>query len=741
MASDFLQDGRMGILKTELGENELVLLRFNGEEHVNNLFEFHVEALSTKADIDFDALVGTPAHVLLKTFEHPDQPFHGVVTAAKFDGVDENGWRYDLTLRPWFWLAGLRRNQRIFHEMSVVEILDELLSPYSHLGSPAVEKKLTKSYATLEYTVQYRESDLAFATRMMERFGISYHFAHDDSGHTLVMTDEMTEHDPIDGDSRKFQQVADRHRGNEEHFWHVAPARRITTGAIRLTDYNFKTPNAMMEADHIGDAGFGEGQIESFDFPGNYLDQGEGKALAKLRTLQERGQDHRHFATGDATSMRAGLTVKIIGDPIKGVDDPCLCLTARHSYSSNTYASGNGSGEPNYEGTYVMLPTSAPLAPERKTHVPAVQGPQTATVVGEGEIDCDEYGRILVHFAWDLAGANSMRCRVSQNWAGKGWGGMVIPRIGMEVVVEFLEGNPDMPLVTGCVYNGKNDVPYPLPANKTRSTFKTDTHQGTGFNELRFEDDKEKEEIFIHAQKDRNEKTLNCHSERIDANWVQSVGQNKSIEVNNNHVEAIGGNMNLTVGPSAISSVVSAAAAAMAGGVGSVAAGLGKLGAAIPGEGHYVETIDLTKTSTVGISDSATIGVSKSVSVGKSIDVKSGVLIAVETGKSYDLQSGETIAVQSGKTMDVQVAEDASDTVGKDKSIAVGENFSISAGKKMDITVADELSITVGKSKLVMKKDGTVQINGKDIDLKASGKVNVKATSKIIVKGSKVQMN
>jgi len=386
MASDLLQDGRMGVLNTALGADELVLVRFTGEEHVNDLFAFRVEALSESAEIDFDALVGTPAHVLLKTFENPDQPFHGIVTAAKFIGIGENGWRYDLTLRPWFWLAGLRRNQRIFADMSVVDILDDLLSPYSHLGEPAVLKKLTKSYDPLEYTVQYRESDLAFATRLMERFGISYHFAHSAGGHTLVLTDDMTEHDLIVGEERKFIQAGDHHRANEEHFWYVAPARRITTGAIRLTDYNFKTPNAMMEADFIGDAAFAEGQIESFDFPGTYLDQTEGKALAKLRTLQERGQDHRHFATGDCISMRAGLIVKITEGQINGVDGPCLCLTARHDFSTNAYATGNGSDEPTYEGSYVMLPTSSPLAPERKTHIPVVQGPQTAVVVGEGEM-------------------------------------------------------------------------------------------------------------------------------------------------------------------------------------------------------------------------------------------------------------------------------------------------------------------------------------------------------------------
>ena len=716
MSLDLQQSGRMGVLTTSLDKDELTLLKFTGEEHVNELFEYQVEALSELSDIDFDALVGTSACVLLKTFENPDQAFTGIVTAAKFIGIGDNGWRYNLTMRPWFWLAGLRRNQRIFHEMTVVEILDSLLSPYSHLGQPAVTKKLVASYPTLEYTVQYRESDLNFATRLMERFGISYHFAHSEDGHTLVMSDDITEHEPIEGDSRKFLQVAPQNRANEEHFWHFAPARRITTGAIRLTDYNFKTPQAMMEADHAGDAAFAEGDLESYDFPGNYLDQRAGKGLAKLRTLQERGQDHRHYATGDCTSMRAGLIVEITGDEIMGVDDPCLCLTARHTYSSDSYASGGGDNGPTYEGTYVMLPTSAPLAPERKTPVPAVQGPQTAIVVGEGEIDCDEFGRILVHFHWDLEKSFSMRCRVSQNWAGKGWGGMVIPRIDMEVVVEFLEGNPDMPLVTGCVYNGKNDVPYPLPANKTRSTFKTNTHQGAGFNELRFEDEKANEEIFVHAQKDRNEKTLNCHSERIDNNWVQSVGQNKSIEVNNDHVEAVGGNLSITVGPSAIGTVLTAGDAAKAGGIGVVSTGLGAPGAAAPGEGNWTEVIDKTKTQTIGEDFTTDVGKDMSITVGN--------------------DSSTTV----GKKMDTSVGDDSSTTVAKKMSITVGKNFSTDVGKKMDITVADEFSITVGASSFVMKKDGTIELKGKSLKFDASQAIDLKAKAKVSIKGAKVDV-
>ncbi|RAP39271.1 type IV secretion protein Rhs, partial [Rhodovulum viride] len=253
------------------------------------------------------------------------------------------------------------------------------------------------------------------------------------------------------------------------HFRAWRPARRITTGAIRLTDYNFKTPVAAMETDHLGDAAYEQGQIESFDWPGDYLDQGRGRVVAELRAQGERGQDRRYEAEGDIVALGAGLRVTLSGDPVPGTGGEYLCLSARHSYTADNYGSGgsdDGDGRA-YDGQYVLMPVEAPLLPEQKTARADVRGPQTATVVGEGEIDCDEYGRILVRFHWDLDEAWSMRCRVSQSWAGAGWGGMVIPRIGMEVVVEFLDGDPDKPLVTGCVYNGRNRVPYDLPANKT----------------------------------------------------------------------------------------------------------------------------------------------------------------------------------------------------------------------------------------------------------------------------------
>ncbi|MEO9862788.1 type VI secretion system tip protein TssI/VgrG, partial [Yoonia sp.] len=586
---------------------------------------------------------------------------------------------YELTLRPWFWLAGRRRNQRIYHEKTVVQILDELLAPYAGLGKPAVEKRLSNSYPTLEYTVQYRESDLAFATRLMERFGISYHFEHADGNHALIMTDVMTAHDPLPGASRKFQIIAEGHRANEEHFWEMRPTRRMTTGGIRLTDYNFKMPNAAMEVDRMGDAQYAEGQIESYDYPGDYLEAGRGKDVARLRTLQERGQDHRHRAVGDCTSMRAGLTVKVAGDKVKGVADPCLCLSASHAYSTAAYASGQGGDGPNYEGSYVLLPVSAPLAPERKTHIPKVQGPQTAVVVGEGEIDCDEYGRILVHFHWDLDKRYSMRCRVSQNWAGKGWGGMVIPRIGMEVVVEFLEGDPDKPLVTGCVYNGKNDVPYDLPANKTRSVFRTDTHQGSGFNELTFEDANGDERIYVHAQKDHEVHVQNNSAKRVDVSEVESIGNSKYSEIGKDFNFQVGGNAVTAIGVSDVSLQASKPMQAYDDGPLQLAYKTTIPGGPDAGRGHYKMMVSQSMTTLIGSQSSTRIGDSSTVAVGTSMQLNVGA------------QKNET------------VGDGSYETVGGGRYMHVGK----------------EIDLRCGASRFIMKRSGEIELIGTHIKLRA----------------------
>ena len=487
MDSPFSQKDRQGRLSTTLGDDTLVLLRMDGTEELSNDFEWRVEALSTQSGLDLEALLGTHATVEIDHAQGT-RAFDGIVCEAVHRGPHENGWRYDLVLRPWLHVAGLRRNMRIFHNKTAIQIIEEVLVAYAGLGKPHLDVQTTGDYPVLEYTVQYGESDAEFVRRQMERHGITWSWTHDAGSHTLLLTDAVFSLPEVAGGSRPYYGVDGYNRQEEEHFKVWSSAQRITTGAVRLTEYNFKTPSAAQEVDRTGDAAHPHGDVESYDWPGDYLAQGEGRGVVGRRTDAERGQAPRHRAEGDVVSLGAGWRVTLAGDDVPGArGQTFIGLKAEHHFRSQAYGSGDaGQDERPYEGSYVLLPDDATFRPERRLAGPKVQGPETAVVVGDGEIDCDEHGRILVRFHWDLEEANSMRVRVSQNWAAKGWGGMVIPRIGMEVIVEHLRGDPDKPIVTGCVYNGKNTPPYELPKHKTRSTFKTNTHKGKGFNELRF---------------------------------------------------------------------------------------------------------------------------------------------------------------------------------------------------------------------------------------------------------------
>ncbi|TKW64025.1 MAG: type VI secretion system tip protein VgrG [Paracoccus denitrificans] len=691
MNAPFKQTERLGRLTTELGPDVLALLRFDGSDHLNDLFEYRVAALATRDDLDFDALVGTHATVEIEAHDEM-RPFDGIVTSARWAGVGENGHRYDLTLRPWFWLAGRRQNQRIFHNRTVVEILQELLSDYASLGDPALEISLSKDYPTLEYTVQYRESDLDFARRQMERHGISFHFRHAMGSHALVLTDDVLAHEEIG--PRPFKRYDGHHQYEQEHFWDWAPERNVTTGAVRLVDYNFKKPTQAMEVDRLGDAVHAQGQIESFYYPGDYLAQDVGRLVAGLRTEQERGADRRDRAVGDCVSLVAGMRMTLSGDKVPGLGETYLCLSASHHFVSEAYGSG-GQGSDGYAftGSYVLMPDTAPMVPPKRTPLAVVQGPQTAEVVGEGEIDCDEYGRILVRFHWDLQNAYSMRCRVSQNWAGAGWGGMVIPRIGMEVLVEFLEGDPDKPVVVGNVFNGKNDAPYPLPAHKTKAVWRSKTHQGEGFNEISFEDEKGQEKVYMHAERDHEIHVENNRAKRIDRNQSESVGNNKSIEVGNNHHEVIGGNMTLMVGPNKFQSAVTSAFTKFTGRIGDLASKLGLPDMLNMGEGNLVIGVAKNKAETVMVSSNEIVGAAKTVTVG----------------------GGYQLSVQGIRNESVLLG--SYEEVGQNKVIVVGKRF----------------ELVCGKSKLQMNEDGKIVLQGLDVKIEGS--------DCIACKGGRIDLN
>ena len=687
MNAPFNQQDRQGRLSTVLGNTTLVLLRMDGDEELSGDFVWRVEALSDQSGLDLEALLGTHATVEI---DHANgtRHFDGIVTEAVHRGPDENGWRYDLILRPWLHVAGLRRNMRIFHNKTVIQIIEDVLSAYAGLGKPHLDVQTTGDYPVLEYTVQYGESDADFIRRQMERFGITWSWKHEAGSHTLLLTDADFSLPDVPGKSRPYFGVDGYNRQEEEHFKIWSSAQRITTGAVRLTEYNFKTPNAAQEVNQTGDASHAYGDVESYDWPGDYLDQGEGRGVVARRTDAERGQAPRHRASGDVVTLGVGWRVKLAGDDVPGATGQTFtCLKAEHHFRSQAYGSGiGGADETPYEGAYVLLPEGTPFKSERRQIGPKVQGPETAVVVGEGEIDCDEHGRILVRFHWDLDGANTMRVRVSQNWASKGWGGMVIPRIGMEVIVEHLRGDPDKPIVTGCVYNGKNTPPYELPKHKARSTFMTDTHKGKGFNELRFEDNSGHEEIRFHAQKDMNTIVRNDEAKLVMRNSQTSVRDNQFNEVFGDDLQVVMGSKTILVGGGHMRGLQSNGIGAIANRISKAARKLTESRMPGGGNGDLQMILDGNHAETVTGSQNTIVGKGARQDIGGTLSTK------VRKNFLFDVFG------------------------------TVTQRFH----KSVRITAATKLVMICGSSRFEMHSDGKIKLVGTDIEIDGATKTHVK---------------
>ncbi|MFN4100674.1 MAG: type VI secretion system Vgr family protein [Pararhodobacter sp.] len=550
------QQNRLGAFIPPDGSDDLALLRYSGEESINGLYQFEVSCLSRRADIDPDTLLGLNASVRLSTVNpaHPDRYIDGLMTEIRWEGQVEGGHVHVLTLRPWLWLLSLRQNQKIFHNMTVPEILTDLFGTYGFSHSA----ELQQSYPTLEYTVQHHESDLDFALRLMSEYGINYRFKHERHNHELVLFDETDSLPMVPGDSRRYRMTDRQHRDSDEHLHDWVSGRRMTTGRIALTDYNFTAPRSAMATEEGQGSGYAHGEIEAFLYPGRYPDRSQGEALSRTRVQQLAMGDGRHRVEGDCAGLVAGMRLTVLDHPDSAIDGKTFAvLGCRHSYVSEGYRSGPGSGggsgggQDSFQGSYELIAADRPVRPPAGEIRPRISGPQTAVVVGAGEIDCDEYGRILVKFHWDRDAAHSMRCRVAQSWAGAGWGGIVIPRVGMEVIVDFIDGDPSRPLVTGCVYNADNMPPFDLPAQNMVSGLKSNsTPGGGGYNELSFDDTTGKELVRLHAQHDLEGHVLHDAVWTIDHDKLLTVGRNRAGTIGKDDTLEVGQTLTVTAGTS-----------------------------------------------------------------------------------------------------------------------------------------------------------------------------------------------
>ncbi|MQY45326.1 type VI secretion system tip protein VgrG [Rhizobiales bacterium RZME27] len=712
-AADFIQASRILKINSPLGEDQLLPERVTIEEGISSLFEIRLVARTKKEQIKPEELIGRLLDVSVEVQQGDGEdvpairrPFNGLVTELNEGPPITRGLRsYAMVLRPQMWLLTRRSDCRIWMDKTSIEIAEILFSEH---GIPAPDTSgVITAPPKQHYSVQFNERDLDYLCRRFEEDGLFYWFSHEDGEHKLHVADTangwLGPSASAQGEKRVrlAQGSSDRNHINE---W----ARRFSyvPGQRAGADWNFETPRMVPgtmtpSLVQMPDAT----KRELYEYPARISSVAEAERAQKLRAQASEADHDRVFGASTSRIIETGrrFTPYEVAHPDHAYEEHVIIKSIQtvvdRSYETN-------SNEPEYRNEFEAVPSRVPMTPHRETKRPRIEGTQVAIVAGpEGEeIHPDQYGRIKVWFPWDRKakkdGSDTCWVRVAQNWAGSTWGGQVIPRIGMEVMIAYVDGDPDRPLVTGVVPNAMQQVPYELPANKTKSTFRTNTHKGVGFNELSFEDDKGREEIYIHGQKDRNEKIRNNHTEQIDNNWVQSIGHNKSIEVRNNHHEVVGGNMMVTVGPSGIGRVVNSLLTSLVSGIGDVAKNLGFPGLLNPGEGNLSLIVEKNKTESVGIFNGVNVGVG----------------MATNVGKSYSVNAGTRVNLMSNDTM------------------------SFTAQNSTTVHSGGELHLTCGKSNILMHEDGTVVISGSKLFLDFD-EAEINGEQRVVINGGRIDLN
>jgi type VI secretion system secreted protein VgrG len=692
-------------ITTPLGPDVLLFHAMHGREELSRVSEYQVDLLSLKNDININNILGKNVTIKLALQDDSIRHFNGYVTRFSQGGMHGRYRRYYATVRPWLWFLSRTSDSRIFQEMSVPDIVKKVFADHP---TAMVNDQLTGSYAQWTYCVQYRETDLNFVCRLMEQEGIYFFFTHGDGQHTLVMTDSYSGHEACQGDPIPFIAAEDVSRADIEriHTWTLT--QEIQPGVYVHDDYDFERPNVQLQAKRAVVRQYTPSDYEIYDYPGEYLQKGEGEASAAVRIDEFAAQFETTQATANARAISVGTLFAMDKHPRDDQNREHLIVSATYDLEFSDYEAMPERGGADYSCSFVSMSSKQQFRPKRLTPKPSVQGPQTAVVVGPNgeEIYTDKYGRVKVLFHWDRVGEQtrdentSCWVRVSQPWAGKAWGGIAIPRIGQEVIVDFLEGDPDQPIITGRVYNADQMPPYALPANMTQTGIKTRSSKGgapDNFNEIRFEDLKGEEQLFIHAEKNQDIEVENDETHWVGHDRKKTIDNDETTHVKHDRTETVDNNETITIGSNRSENVAKD------------------------------ETITIGKNRTEGVGDNESINVGKDQT------------ITIGGNKMLTIDKKESISVGDSRTDEVAKNEDVS--IGKNRTIEIGENDSLQVGKKLIVDAGDEITIRTGSASITMKKDGTITIKGKDITLNGSGKINVKASSDVVVKGSKVMQN
>ncbi len=658
---DPTQGNRLAAIHTTMADDVLVLRGFTGDEQLSRPFRYLAELSSTNPAINFAGYIGKPVGIGLNLGKKGTRYFHGIVSRFLQVPGDGGGGRYQAEIVPWLWLLTRTSDCRIYQEKTVVDIVEDV---FRRRGFTDYKLKLSRTYRTWEYCVQYRETDFNFVNRLLEQEGITYFFTHTDSAHIMTLADSPSAHGPAEGYGEVAWHPVDDGGNTRECVRNWITEQQIQSASYVHTEYNFTKPRADLQAGaHFPDAIKGH-DWEIFDFPGEYDTVADGETYARVR-IEELGAAQDTFrGEGDPLGLAAGNTFELTDHPRNDQNAKYLITGIHHRFDQSSYVTGAAGGGTPYRCEFTAIPAARQYRPSRATPKPIIQGPQTAAVVGPDgeEIHVDKYGRVKVIFHWDRYSKadenSSCWIRVSSEWAGKKWGSIHTPRIGQEVIVEFLEGDPDRPIITGRVYNEVAMPPYDLPAEKTKSTLKSNSSKGgAGFNEIRFEDKKGQEQVFIHGEKNQDVRIKNDTFEWIGNNrhlivkkdQVELVENNRSETVKADHMEKIGKDRHLKVVGKEAKEVGESLSLTVKGDVIEV---FKKNHSEQTTNDYYLKADNIVIEGMTNVT--IKVGGSHIVLAADGIEIKTGGTVKVESGATMDLKASAPLTMQSSATADLK---------------------------------------------------------------------------------------
>lgn len=621
---------------------EFSLAKLSGEEGISSLYHFDLELLSEDPEITFEDMIGKGCVISIQSINHAEEEgsftdeviydrfIHGIVSSFALADEGEKFTTYHVSVVPKIWPLQHRINSRIFQKQSIEDIITTLLNELG-LENDEYNWDCQGSYSPIDYCVQYQESEFHFMSRLMEEEGIFYYFEHEDEKHVLVFKDDSSSCSKIE-EEEKVSYISDS-QGlvSNQHVNKFTVRQSLTPGKVTLKDYNFQKPTLKLQSEQNEET---RQDREVFQYPGRFEEKGRGDGLAKVRLESINTFKQVGVGTSNVNRLVPGFGFNL-DDQRRGnfTADYLITSVSHQASQAQAYQQDATTEASRYNNAFRCIPFTTPYRPSIETERPVVRGTQTAIVSGpQGEeIYTDEHGRVKVQFHWDRYGKSdensSCWIRVSQLWAGQGYGGFSLPRIGQEVIVDFIEGNPSNPIITGRVHHGDNRSPYKLPDKKTISTLKTNSSTGgEGFNELRFEDKKGKEQVFVHAERNKDVRVKNDNFEFIGNDSHHKVINDRFVEIDNDDHEIINND--------AFRKVTGDQHNTFEGDVNQKTAG--------------DENYDITGERKTAIT------ASESVKADMDIKLEAGMNYGLKAGMKVDIKSGMTINLQAGMTINLK---------------------------------------------------------------------------------------